>query len=563
VSRQTDSQLLRLPVSSPTGFTLNANVVPWDLGAWVEVIAAASDTVQVAGLHVFTATTTVGRSELLVGYGAVGDEQAVASYIWDGKTDECHPKVILFNPAINLIPAGARVVLAVRSGVSSGVIDLGLQYYLGGLGDTDQNTYGEMSYLPYASAGTVVTPNAVAWANSAWFEIEDALVSDINLAAVLPGLEGVDTFYGCEIDVATGAAAAEVVITTVRVEHCDVPESPMLWLPGAYFIPAGTRLSVRMRKGNTTTNTRPVSLLYYGVEPDLVVDAGPDQTINFCAGEATLAGSAEGTAPTFLWTQDSGPDTAVFADATDPNTTVTFPANGVYVLRLTATDGPATGFDTVTITVENDAPVVDAGPDQDVEWPDVVTLTGSATDDGGALTYLWTLVSGPATPVWLDDEDPTTTVEFPTIGTYVLQLAASDCALTGTDQLTITMHEAPYPPPAVVTNRTMRRLRRAPHLSNEGKRITFDKFQLDLETGLGIADGQGEDPQIMLRWSDDGGQTWSSEHWVSAGPQGEYKTRAIWRRLGQARDRVFEVTMTDPIPWRLIGSWIDVRMGRN
>jgi hypothetical protein len=125
------------------------------------------------------------------------------------------------------------------------------------------------------------------------------------------------------------------------------------------------------------------------------------------------------------------------------------------------------------------------------------------------------------------------------------------------------MHEAPYPPPEVVTTRVMRRLRRAPHLSNEGNRITFDKFQIDLETGLGIATGQGEDPQVMLRWSDDGGQTWSSEHWVSAGPQGAFKTRAIWRRLGQARDRVFEVTMTDPVPWRLIAAWIDVRMGRN
>lgn len=298
-----------------------------------------------------------------------------------------------------------------------------------------------------------------------------------------------------------------------------------------------------------------------------VVNAGPNQAVNLCVG-ATLAGSAvdpDGHAMTYLWTQDSGPASAVFADATDPDTTVTFPLSGVYVLKLTATDSEgATGHDTVQITVSNLAPVVNAGPDQDVQWPGVVVLTGSATDDGGgALTYLWTLISGPDAPTWADPTDPTTTVEFPTIGTYVLQLAASDCAATGTDTVTITMHEAPYPPPEVVTNRVMRRMRRAPHLSNEGNRITFDTFQVDLETGLGIADGQGEDPQIMLRWSDDGGQTWSPERWTSAGPQGAFKTRAVWRRLGQARDRVFEVTMTDPVPWRLIAAWIDVRMGRN
>jgi hypothetical protein len=109
--------------------------------------------------------------------------------------------------------------------------------------------------------------------------------------------------------------------------------------------------------------------------------------------------------------------------------------------------------------------------------------------------------------------------------------------------------------------RTLRRLRRAPHLSKENTLIAFDKLQLDLEVGLGLATGQGEDPQIMLRWSNDGGQTWGNEHWVSGGLQGAYRARAIWRRLGAARDRVFEVSVTDPIPWRIIDAWIDVRGG--
>jgi hypothetical protein len=111
------------------------------------------------------------------------------------------------------------------------------------------------------------------------------------------------------------------------------------------------------------------------------------------------------------------------------------------------------------------------------------------------------------------------------------------------------------------SGRTLRRLRRAPHLVNEGKRVTYDRFQLDLEAGLGLSSGQGSDPQVMLRWSNDGGQTWSNEHTVSAGAQGVYKARAQWRRLGQARDRVFELSMSDPIPWRLVDAWIDLRPG--
>lgn len=109
--------------------------------------------------------------------------------------------------------------------------------------------------------------------------------------------------------------------------------------------------------------------------------------------------------------------------------------------------------------------------------------------------------------------------------------------------------------------RLLRRLRRAPHLVNEGSKVVYDRLQLDLETGLGVVTGQGADPQIMLRWSDDGGQTWSAEHWASAGAMGAYSARAIWRKLGAARDRVFEISMTDPIPWRIVDAWLRLRPG--
>lgn len=68
---------------------------------------------------------------------------------------------------------------------------------------------------------------------------------------------------------------------------------------------------------------------------------------------------------------------------------------------------------------------------------------------------------------------------------------------------------------------------------------------------------QGADPQVMLRWSDDGGHTWSNEHWVSIGKIGGYGRRAIWRRLGMTqklRDRVYEISGTDPVKISIIGA---------
>ncbi|CAB5194850.1 Bacteriophage P22, Gp10, DNA-stabilising [uncultured Caudovirales phage] len=64
-------------------------------------------------------------------------------------------------------------------------------------------------------------------------------------------------------------------------------------------------------------------------------------------------------------------------------------------------------------------------------------------------------------------------------------------------------------------------------------------------------------PQVMLRWSDDGGHTWSNEHWTSMGRIGEYGHRTIWRRLGMTlklRDRVYEVSGTDPVKVAIVGA---------
>jgi hypothetical protein len=70
-------------------------------------------------------------------------------------------------------------------------------------------------------------------------------------------------------------------------------------------------------------------------------------------------------------------------------------------------------------------------------------------------------------------------------------------------------------------------------------------------------------PQAMLRWSNDGGSTWSNEHWTGVGQMGRYKNRAIWRRLGQARDRIFEVVVTDPVNFVIISANLKVQGAEN
>lgn len=144
---------------------------------------------------------------------------------------------------------------------------------------------------------------------------------------------------------------------------------------------------------------------------------------------------------------------------------------------------------------------------------------------------------------------------------------------------------------AGVVQKWLRSWRALPTGTNNLRRSTQHSLQLDCESGVGL-DGahpatttylssissdavsagaisgeseeitseiivQGSDPQVMLRWSDDGGHTWSSEHWRSMGKIGETGRRVIWRRLGMTmklRDRVYEVSGTDPVKIAIMGA---------
>lgn len=114
-----------------------------------------------------------------------------------------------------------------------------------------------------------------------------------------------------------------------------------------------------------------------------------------------------------------------------------------------------------------------------------------------------------------------------------------------------------------VDERPIRRMRRFPGLSHEMKRVFYDKFQVYLEPGLGLSTGQGSNPELMMRTSNDGGKTFGIERRANAGPEGQFRRRVQWFGLGSARDRVFELTMSDPIPWRLVDAFMDTRQGRS
>jgi len=111
-------------------------------------------------------------------------------------------------------------------------------------------------------------------------------------------------------------------------------------------------------------------------------------------------------------------------------------------------------------------------------------------------------------------------------------------------------------------SRPLRRLRRPPALWKANARLTVPEFELYLEPGLGLASGQGSDPTVSLRISRDGGKTWGSERFRSAGARGEYDTRVTFKKNGAGRRWQPEVVVSDPVPWRLTGAGVRVEEER-
>jgi len=95
------------------------------------------------------------------------------------------------------------------------------------------------------------------------------------------------------------------------------------------------------------------------------------------------------------------------------------------------------------------------------------------------------------------------------------------------------------------------------------KWIFHHELEIEHESGVGLATGQGSDPQAMIDWSDDGGHTWSNEHWVSLGKIGEYEARQRLTRLGRSRNRIYRERITDPVKRVILGGHLRYEVGKS
>jgi hypothetical protein len=90
----------------------------------------------------------------------------------------------------------------------------------------------------------------------------------------------------------------------------------------------------------------------------------------------------------------------------------------------------------------------------------------------------------------------------------------------------------------------------APHVYNNDWRVIYNRIEFELNRGIGSL--AVPDPEIMLRWSNDGGHTFGMEYILESGGIGDYEKKVYLNRCGYSRDRVFWIRVSDPADWGIV-----------
>ena len=190
--------------------------------------------------------------------------------------------------------------------------------------------------------------------------------------------------------------------------------------------------------GVCSSRTDTVQVIIYDLPT--IADAGTDSSLCNVTG-INLYGNSPITG-NGMWTQISGPNSPVITDSTVYNSSVTGMIAGSYLFQWTISNGVcSSSIDSVAITIYDLATIADAGPDQVLCADTMITMAANVPSTG---TGMWTLISGPNSPVITTSNDPATTVTGLIAGTYLFSWTISNGVCSpSSDTVSIIIYDIP------------------------------------------------------------------------------------------------------------------------
>ncbi|MGE4132336.1 MAG: hypothetical protein AB7F86_11910 [Bdellovibrionales bacterium] len=247
---------LKWAPAAAVGATITPVATAWADSAWTELISVAPTDLQLAGFIVFIGAAA--NYELEFGVGQAGFEYPIAFFKGAPSNANLVDFTPYFVPMVNSIPTGSRLAVRLRkASTSTTAWRVAVAYYEDSTSANKASAYHRG--LPDGATALNLTPSGTAWANSSYLQFSAGLTDDILLTSV-----GYDPPANAEfeLDIATGAAGFETVQTTLSGIVQNGGGQQMLALSHPLYIPAGSRIALRMRKEGTSTAVWPVVMNY-------------------------------------------------------------------------------------------------------------------------------------------------------------------------------------------------------------------------------------------------------------------------------------------------------------
>ena len=96
--------------------------------------------------------------------------------------------------------------------------------------------------------------------------------------------------------------------------------------------------------------------------------------------------------------------------------------------------------------------------------------------------------------------------------------------------------------------------------NKRGVSVQLSKIKILMETGVGLISGQGEDPQIILEMSYDGGRSWKHYGFARIGRMGDWTIQVEFDILDTFYEAIPRITTSDPVPYSIYSATIDLRI---
>lgn len=108
---------------------------------------------------------------------------------------------------------------------------------------------------------------------------------------------------------------------------------------------------------------------------------------------------------------------------------------------------------------------------------------------------------------------------------------------------------------------TITRTRISQNFCEEKKRISASGLEIDCNVGDGVITGQGSNPILMLSYSKDAGYNYGQVRNMLLGATGDRSIRARKHKLGDGRDWVVKLVITDPVDIMIQSAFFEGTVG--